>query len=194
MPYTPYTWVNGSSAASADRLNNLETGVQEALAAAAAAIPVGTMLPWAASAAPDGWQLCIGTAISRETYAALFALIGTTFGSGDGSTTFNLPNMRGRFPLGKAVSGTGSALGETGGIIDHEHTVSGQSAPVTGSGSTGPATATTTIYDGAGGARTPASSGHGHAVSVSGAAAVGARNTDGKNPPYLALNWIIKAE
>jgi len=194
MPYTPYTWVNGSSAASADRLNNLETGVQEALAAAAAAIPVGTMLPWAASAAPDGWQLCIGTAISRETYAALFALIGTTFGAGDGSTTFNLPNMRGRFPLGKAVSGTGSVLGETGGEIDHDHAVPGQTVNVSGNVSTGPPSATVAMNDGSGGARNPAGPSHGHSGTFGGSGQVGPRDTDSSNPPYLALNWIIKAE
>src|SRR5688572_23860876 len=65
----------------------------------------------------DGWLLCNGSQVSRVTYASLFGVIGTTHGVGDGSTTFNLPDIRGRFPLGVAASGTGSTLGATGGSI-----------------------------------------------------------------------------
>lgn len=63
-------------------------------------IPVGTMLPYAGGAAPANFALCFGQAVSRTTYAALFAIIGTTYGTGDGSTTFNLPDMRGRVAAG----------------------------------------------------------------------------------------------
>jgi microcystin-dependent protein len=85
-------------------------------------LPVGALIPFAGSSAPDGFLLCNGDAVSRTTYAELFAEIGTTFGEGDGSTTFNLPDFRGRMPIGVAASGTASALGETGGAIDHTHT------------------------------------------------------------------------
>lgn len=87
--------------------------------------PTGSIIMYAGSTAPASgeWLLCDGTAVSRTTYASLFATIGTTYGSGDGSTTFNVPDMRQRFPLGKAVSGTGSTLGGTGGNIDHNHTL-----------------------------------------------------------------------
>lgn len=61
----------------------------------------GTVLPFAGSAAPSDWLLCYGQAVSRTTYANLFAVIGTTFGVGDGSTTFNLPDLRGRSVAGK---------------------------------------------------------------------------------------------
>ena len=54
--------------------------------------------------APSGWLLCDGTAVSRTTYAALFAVISTTFGTGDGSTTFNVPDMRGVFPKGAGTT------------------------------------------------------------------------------------------
>src|SRR5437762_3423813 len=84
-------------------------------------IPVGMMFPYAGSTIPYGWKLCDGSAISRETYVDLFTVIGTTYGVGDGSTTFNIPDMRGRHSLGKADSGTGSVLGGTGGNIDHTH-------------------------------------------------------------------------
>lgn len=82
----------------------------------------GTILFNAAASAPAGTLLCQGQAVSRTTYADLFAAIGTTFGAGDGETTFNLPDLRQRFPLGVAASGTGNALGATGGAIDHTHT------------------------------------------------------------------------
>ena len=70
----------------------------------------GTVLDFAGSAAPTGWLLCYGQAVSRTTYAPLFAAIGTTFGAGDGSTTFNLPDCRGRVHAGKDNMG-GSAAG-----------------------------------------------------------------------------------
>lgn len=85
-------------------------------------LPPGIIWAYSAAAAPSGFLLCDGAAVSRTTYAALFAVIGITYGSGDGSTTFNLPDLRQRFPLGKAASGTGSTLGGTGGNIDHTHT------------------------------------------------------------------------
>lgn len=55
--------------------------------------PTGTMLIWPTASAPTGYLLCDGTAVSRSTYSVLFALISTTYGVGDGSTTFNLPNL-----------------------------------------------------------------------------------------------------
>jgi len=60
----------------------------------------GFLQPYAGSSAPSGWLLCYGQAISRTTYATLFAVIGTTYGSGDGSTTFNVPDLRGRTVAG----------------------------------------------------------------------------------------------
>jgi microcystin-dependent protein len=65
-----------------------------------AAVPVGSVTMYAANTAPTGWLECSGAAVSRTTYAGLFAAIGTVFGSGDGSTTFNLPDMRGEFARG----------------------------------------------------------------------------------------------
>lgn len=66
--------------------------------------PVGVINPYGGATAPDGWLLCHGQAISRTTYADLFAVIGTRFGSGDGSTTFNLPDMREVTPVGAGTS------------------------------------------------------------------------------------------
>jgi microcystin-dependent protein len=64
----------------------------------------GMIFPYAGSSAPTGFLLCDGSAVSRTTYADLFALISTAYGVGDGLTTFNVPNLAGRFPLGYASS------------------------------------------------------------------------------------------
>lgn len=101
----------------------LEPQLDQAPAAAAATpVPTGGILAYGGAAAPTGYLLCAGALVSRATYAALFTAIGTTYGAGDGSTTFGLPDLRGKFPLGVAASGTGSTLGGTGGAIDHVHT------------------------------------------------------------------------
>jgi microcystin-dependent protein len=73
--------------------------------------PVGSMMPYAGTSSPDTnvWLLCDGAAVSRTTYASLFSLTGTTFGGGDGSTTFNVPDMRGRVPMGMDDYGSGAA-------------------------------------------------------------------------------------
>lgn len=84
--------------------------------------PIGAGMLWYTATAPAGYLICDGTAISRADYAKLFAIIGTNYGTGNGSTTFNLPDLRQRFPIGKAASGTGSSLAGTGGEIDHSHT------------------------------------------------------------------------
>lgn len=59
-------------------------------------VPTGAVVPFAGSSTPTGWLGCYGQAVSRTTYSALFAIISTTYGVGDGSTTFNLPDLRGR--------------------------------------------------------------------------------------------------
>lgn len=80
------------------------------LPAAIESVKPGTITSFAGSDAPTGWLLCYGQAVSRATYAALFTAIGTTYGAGDGSTTFVLPDMRGRVPGGKDDMG-GTAAG-----------------------------------------------------------------------------------
>jgi microcystin-dependent protein len=80
--------------------------------------PTGTVLTYAGSSAPTGYLLCDGTAVSRTTYADLFAIVSTTYGVGNGTTTFNVPNLKGRMPVGKDT-GTFSTLGATGGAETH---------------------------------------------------------------------------
>ena len=69
-------------------------------------VPIGVGMDWFTETAPDNWMLCRGQAISRTAYAELFAIIGTTYGVGNGSTTFNLPDFRGRVGVGKTSNGT----------------------------------------------------------------------------------------
>ena len=88
-----------------------EFSVGDANNKAVPVMPVGCVIPFAGAAAPTGWLLCQGQAISRTTYAQLFSVIGTTYGSGDGKTTFNLPDMRGRVAVGSDAN-LGQAEGD----------------------------------------------------------------------------------
>lgn len=64
-------------------------------------LPIGIIMPFTGSTTPSGWALCYGQAISRTQYAGLFAVIGTQYGAGNGSTTFNVPDLRGRVVAGR---------------------------------------------------------------------------------------------
>ena len=98
----------------------------------AGAVPVGVVDAFAGATAPSGWLLCYGQAVSRTAYPVLFTTLSTTYGSGDGSTTFNIPDMRGRAVAGKDdMGGTAASrltstvltasntLGATGGTQTH---------------------------------------------------------------------------
>lgn len=89
-------------------------------------VPAGTVIQYAANAAPFGYLKANGAAVSRTTYAALFTAIGTTFGVGDGSTTFNVPDMRGEFMRGwddsRGVdSGRVFGSSQVHAVMDHAH-------------------------------------------------------------------------
>lgn len=103
---------------------NIDTGAitSDKLSAATVQLlaPTGSVTQFAGATIPTGWLLCDGSAVSRSTYSALFALIGTSFGAGDGTTTFNLPDLKGRVPVGRNASDTDfDTLGETGGAKTH---------------------------------------------------------------------------
>lgn len=113
---------------------SLQASVTALQTADAALTPVGAVVSWTTATAPAGWLFCYGQAINRTTYAALFAAIGMTFGVGDGSTTFNLPDLRGRGIIGKDNMGGSSAnrmitninggtLGAVGGAESHTLTI-----------------------------------------------------------------------
>lgn len=87
-------------------------------------IPAGTISLWAHETPPLNWLLCDGAAVSRTTYASLFAAIGTRYGAGNGTTTFNVPNLKGRVPVGLDTAQTEfDNLSETGGSKTHTLTI-----------------------------------------------------------------------
>lgn len=99
-------------------LSNLDTTIKSDLVNAINEIitPAGTILPYAGSVAPDGYLMADGSNVSRTTYANLFSVIGTTYGVGDGSNTFTLPNLVGKVIVGLNSNDTDfNALGKTGG-------------------------------------------------------------------------------
>lgn len=146
-----------AAAGSAQSAANSAIEAANSAAAAQLSIPTGAVIPFAGSSAPSGWLLCYGQEVSRATYSELFAAIGTTYGVGDGSTTFELPDLRGRVPAGKddmggtaasrlTDSGTGNpgidgaTLGAAGGADRHTLTTAQMpahthNAPAGGAGS-----------------------------------------------------------
>lgn len=86
-------------------------------------MPVGAIVAYAGSSVPTGWVVCNGQAVSRTTYAGLFSVCGTYYGSGDGSTTFNVPDLRDRFVRGGETRGTsgGSTSITTSNMPSHDH-------------------------------------------------------------------------
>ena len=170
-------------AVDASQLSNLPAGV-----------PAGGVAHFAMSTAPTGWLKCNGALVSRTTYAALFAAIGTTFSAGDGVTTFGLPELRGEFIRclsdGRAVDtgrGLGSAQGEA--YLNHSHAASADTGgehthtvPVGrgGVGSVGEVSADTgvTAFTGSAGA-------HSHTITVA-TSTTGGTETRPRNVALLA--------
>lgn len=155
--------------------------------------PTGGLIMWSTATAPSGWLLCNGAAVSRTTYAALFAIVGTTFGAGDTTTTFNLPNYVNRFPIGV---GSTAALAATGGsndavVVSHTHTATSTDA--------GHAHSYVAALDfrGAGvgnlGTRGGGeTTGTGYASITTTVNTAGVSGTNANLPPYLGINFIIK--
>ncbi len=146
----------------------LDAGVATTIAAGAS--PIGSITAFAGVTAPAGWLVCDGTAVSRTTYSTLFGIISTVWGVGDGSTTFNLPDLRGRFARGRDAGAgndpdaasrtalhtggnTGDAVGsyQDDSLKDHTHLIWGPGSAHGG----GP----NSIYIGINGAYTNASGG-----------------------------------
>jgi microcystin-dependent protein len=178
---------------------------------------IGEVTMWAGIAAPLGWLACDGTAVSRSTFAALFNVIGTNYGVGDGTTTFNVPDLRARAPRGVSPS---YPIGSTGGAdthaiaignlpphthaIDHNHGAfnSAGTDPAAGSAvtssQTGSDTGTGAVVINTGGLASIGS--HVHSVDVpafvgtsgNGAPALASTPLDTRDP-YQSINFIIRA-
>lgn len=107
-------------------LNRLQQLIKQDIQGAVSGdtLPVGAIMPFGSDTIPENWLLCDGSAVSRTTYQYLFNTIGTTYGSGDGFTTFNLPDLRGKVVVGLDSNDTSfDVLGETGGEKEHTLTV-----------------------------------------------------------------------
>ncbi|HEY6020546.1 MAG TPA: tail fiber protein [Candidatus Paceibacterota bacterium] len=210
-------------------------------------LEVGAIKIFTTDTPPTGWLICDGSAISRTTYSQLFGVIGTTFGVGDGSTTFNIPNIKGRIPIGKDAAQTEfDVMGETGGsktktlttteLPAHTHAVgtlanAAEAAHTHGAGTYGAASGGThqheigvdnspsggsgiftinspgssagdagsiigTFADGSHShsvtGTSAAGSSHNHSISGS-TASSGTGSAFANMPPYIVLNFIIKA-
>lgn len=155
-------------------------------------LPPATVHAFAGTSSPEGWAMCDGSEVSRSDNAALFAAIGTTYGVGDGSTTFNLPDMRGEFlrgldnmgtaegARGKDVDGTARTVGETqeDAMQGHKHTLDGYQPD--------------NRYAGSGGGMLYA----GGSTSISSPVSDGTngtpRTSSESRPVNMAINYIIK--
>jgi microcystin-dependent protein len=152
------------------------------------AVPAGTIIDWGGTGAPTGYLACDGSNVSRTTYAALFAAIGETWGAGDGSTTFGLPDLRRRVTVGVGGSGTGTlgnAVGNTGGAetvnLQHTHAQQG-TFTTTASGVSDSATLGATGFIGS----------HTHDVTISGNVTNGLSTTQTIMQPSAVVGKYIK--
>lgn len=147
----------------------------------------GVVMQFAGATAPQGYLLCDGASVSRSIYSTLFSVIGTAYGAGDGSTTFNVPNMKGRVPVGlDSADADFNTLGKTGGakthtlaesqIPPHAHTLG---APQAGAG-----TWTGFTYN--------AAAINGVNVNTMATGSTGGGQPHNNLQPYLSLNYIIK--
>ncbi len=154
-----------------------------------ALFPIGAMIPYPVQTAPTGWLNCDGSAVSRTTYAALFAAIGTTFGSGNGTTTFNLPSTPGRELIGSGQGAglTNRTIGEIGG--EEEHVLTALEMPEHDHDMYAPRT----YYGLAGGGYGVGASNYGGATTYNlRTGLAGANGAHNNMNPFLVVNFIIK--
>ena len=173
-------------------------------------VPSGALMPFAGASAPTGFLLCHGQAVSRTTYATLFSAISTTYGTGDGSSTFNLPDLRGRVIAGQDDMGGASAnrltnqtgglngdtLGAAGGSETHTLTTAQLASHTHSFSDTDSITAMTFLSDGLGvnrGGSGQSSSSNSISVSISGTTgSTGSGSAHNNVQPTMVLNYIIK--
>jgi microcystin-dependent protein len=193
VPTLPVSIANGGTGATT------ASGAVTNLGLGTFLVPTGTIIMWPSNTIPGDWKLCDGSAILRSTYANLYAIIGTTFGAGNGTTTFNLPNYSDRMPRGVGAA----SLGGTGGsadavIVSHTHTATvtdpghfhnAFNGFTVAGGDTG-----TALTSNSTGFNNPTNSTSTKTTGISVAnATVGVSATNANLPPYLGINFIIKS-
>ena len=168
-------------------------------------IPTATIVPWSSASVPTGFLECNGQAVSRSTYSALFAIVGTTYGAGDGSSTFNVPDLQDNVAVGKSnnkslastggantVTSTGNVAGSTANaslstaqIASHSHNTAFNFSSSQGSppGLTLNKTSTTNRAS----SNTGSGQGHSHNMSANFAG-----DATSVLQPYLTIIYIIK--
>lgn len=171
-------------------------------------IPTATIVPWSDASLPSGFLECNGAAVSRSTYSALFAIVGTTYGAGDGSSTFLLPDLQNKLPVSKSnnkalgstggaetVQATGNIGGSTGThaittpeLAAHTHTGAGGSGKNIGGGPGGYGNPQS-VSNAGGGATGSVGSGTAHSHNMS---ATFTGGTTSVLQPFIALIYIIK--
>ena len=164
--------------------------------------PAGVIMAFAGTTAPTGFLSCDGSAISRTTYATLFAAIGTTWGAGNGSTTFNVPDLRGMFMRGTGTNGTGSSSGAVGPSVgtyaadtylNHSHTAtstdSGHTHQVTSNSNAGGGGGNNQILNPGSGNQFNTSTGNANITTTVATSTTGGTETKPKNYGVL---YIIK--
>jgi len=157
-------------------------------------LAAGMVMLWTTGSAPTGWLLCDGSEVSRTTYSDLFAVIGTTYGAGDGSTTFNLPDFSDSALFG--VDGTADFLDLTtsGGSSTHSHSVGSHTLTT----SEMPSHDHSNVHDGS----QDQSDAGSFSVAEPNRQALGSRggggshnhgiSSDDNTPPSLVLNYVVK--
>lgn len=193
MAYEKQTWVDYpdiSSPITAERLNHMEDGIEGAWehgGGTGGTLPTASIQIYAGSTDPEGWLICDGREVSRTTYSDLFNVIGTTYGVGDGTSTFNIPNLKGKTIIGvDSTDEDFDTLGATGGEKEHTLTVAEMPAHTHNNSPTGRATSV--------------NGGSAHSISVNDNTGIVAPyqtgNRGGGQPhnilqPYMVLNYII---
>ena len=159
-------------------------------------IPIGAILAYGGMTVPSGWLICDGNAVSRTEYSELFAAIGTTYGAGDGSTTFNLPDLKGRVAVGAGNSGTTGATNHTLGQKSGEetHTLTTNEMPSHLHGIRGEYGATGSGALPPGGQYYQLTGNQSYGFQTNASETVGGGAAHNNMQPYVVTNYIIRAK